>query len=204
MSERPRDQYFDMPEKDPTSGEHLDEQVQKAEQTEQTLRRQLEIIERQKRELEELSRRQEQLQTGKSEMVDRLTRALVILEREIYEANKRVELLQNLNVSFATHLETLEAINPKEWEGLDMNKELTRALACVDDSRAEYSKSYPKIGVVTDQELNQDAGGGYTADYGSGGDKDFMGWMRAGFAFTLPLIIIGIALVLILLNLVSK
>jgi len=203
MSERPRDQYFDMPEKDPLSGEHLDEQVQKAEQTEQTLRRQLEIIERQKRELEELSRRQEQLQTGKSEMVDRLTRALVILEREIYEANKRVELLQNLNVSFATHLETLETVNPKDWEGMDMNKELTRALANVDDARAEYSKSYPKIGVVTDQELNQESGG-FTSDYSSGGDKDFMGWMRAGFAFTLPLIILGIALIIVLINITSK
>ena len=58
MPTPPRDQFLDLPEGDPLSTEHLDEKVQQAEQQEQSLKRQLETIEKQKREFAELSRRQ--------------------------------------------------------------------------------------------------------------------------------------------------
>src|ERR1700749_3038477 len=107
---RPDEQYLDLPEDDNLSGEHLDNQVQKAQEQLLALKRQQEMIERQKRELEELSRRQEQLQGGKSEMVEKFTRAIVVLEREAYDAKKRVELLAAIHESFASHLDALEAI----------------------------------------------------------------------------------------------
>jgi len=61
-----------------------------AEGTEQLLqlKRQQEQIEKQKRELEELSRRQEELEHGRAEMADKLTRSLVVLEREGYTRTK--------------------------------------------------------------------------------------------------------------------
>src|SRR5688572_27469946 len=145
MSDRPRDQFLDLPEGDPLSTEHLDEKVQQATQQEQELKRRLEAIERQKRELEEMSRRQDALNTGKSEMLDKMTRALVVLEREVFDASKRVETLQTIQESFRQHLDVLESVNPKSWEGLDISKEITRALGAVDDARAEYGKCYPKI-----------------------------------------------------------
>src|SRR5688572_14803158 len=113
MSDRPRDQYLDLPEGDPLSSEHLDEKVHQAAQQEQDLKRRLEAVERQKRELEEMSRRQDALNTGKGEMVDKMTRALVVLEREIFDASKRVDTLHSIQESFRSHLEVLEAMNPK-------------------------------------------------------------------------------------------
>ena len=145
MSDRPRDQFLDLPEGDPLSTEHLDEKVQQAAAQEQDLKRRLEAVERQKRELEEMSRRQESLNTGKAEMVDKLTRALVVLEREIFDASKRTETLQTIQESFRAHLDVLESMDPKSWDGTDIAKELTRSLAAVDDARAEYGKGYPKI-----------------------------------------------------------
>src|SRR5438067_8798357 len=118
--------------------EQLDEQVQKAHEQLIQLKRQQEQIEKQKRELEELSRRQELLQQGRSEMIEQFTRALVVLERESYDAQKRVEQLRTINASFAQHLDVLDAINPKAWENLDINKELNKALSAVDDARAAY------------------------------------------------------------------
>src|SRR5438067_8212389 len=103
--------------------EQLDEQVQKAHEQLIQLKRQQEQIEKQKRELEELSRRQEQFQQGRAEMVEQFTRSLVVLEREIYDAQKRVEQLKAINDSFTQHLAVLEGINPKAWEGGDMNRE---------------------------------------------------------------------------------
>jgi hypothetical protein len=201
MPDRPREQLLDLPEGDPLSTEHIDEKVQLAEAQEQSLKRQLEQVERQKRELEELGRRQEQFNVGKAEFVDKLTRALVVLERETFEANKRVELLEAIRVSFAQHLENLECINPKAWEGLDINKELTRSLAAVDDARAEYSKSFPKISAAAAAAADgpgSSSGEAYMGSDGSAPQSDFMTWLKIGIAFSLPLLVFGlIALIVI-------
>lgn len=198
MTDRPRDQFLDLPEGDPLSTERIDEQVQIASQQEHALKRQLEAVERQKRELEEMGRRQDALNAGRNEMVEKLTRALVVLEREVFEARKRVELLDSIQGSFAQHLEILESVNPKAWEGLDITKELTRALGSVDDARAEYSKSYSKIGVSGSHDASGDGTDGYGADSGTGDAKDFVGWLKVGLAFSLPIIVFGIlALVVI-------
>ena len=85
---RPIEQMLELNEDDGVTTEHLDSQVQKAQEQLLQLKRQQEQIEKQKRELEELSRRQEELEHGRAEMTDKLTRSLVVLEREAYDAQK--------------------------------------------------------------------------------------------------------------------
>ena len=206
MPNPPRDQFLDLPEGDPLSTEHLDEKVQLAEQQEQALKRQLESIEKQKRELAELSRRQETLTAGKNELTDKLTRALVVIERETMEAGTRLELLQSISTSFTQHLETIDSINPKLWDESEINKELTRALASVDDARGEYSRSFPRVCAIPEQVgAAAAADAGYVADYSGGDGKDFIGWLKIGFAFSLPLIVLGlIALIVIASRLPAK
>lgn len=201
MSDRPRDQLLDLPEGDPLSTEHIDEKVQLAEAQEQQLKRQLEQIERQKREYEELARRQEQFNIGKSEYVDKMTRALVVLEREAFDASKRVELLDGIRASFTQQLETLESINPKMWDGLDINRELTRALAAVDDARSEYGKAFPKISVLTATEQSGHESHEAYADYESGSSSgDFVTWLKMGLAFSIPLIVFGLILLIVIIS----
>jgi hypothetical protein len=110
-----KESLLELQDDDVNSTEHLDSQVQKAHEQLIQLKRQQELIEKQKRELEELSKRQELLQHGKAEMTEKFTRALVILERETYEAQKRVEQLKSIHESFSQHLGILEAVNPKNW-----------------------------------------------------------------------------------------
>ena len=203
MPERPHSQepLLDLPEDDSLGGEHLDSQVQKAQEQLLSLKRQQEMIERQKRELEELSRRQEQLHVGKSEMAEKFTRAIVVLERETYDAQKRVEQLQAIHDSFSQHQQYLDSINPKGWEGLDMTKELTKALSAVDDARAEYAKSLPKISPDTDTDGGDRmaASAGFQMDYrATEPEHDFMYWFKAGFAFTLPVLALGIIFIFVL------
>src|SRR6202165_1130884 len=154
---------FDMPEKirpieqmlelseDAMSPEHLDSQVQKAQEQLLQLKRQQEQIEKQKRELEELSRKQEELERGRAEMTDKLTRSLVVLEREAYDAQKRLEQLRAMRESFGQHLELIEAIDPKSWSPSDLHKELSRALSTVESARGEFSQQRSRL---------QAAGGG--------------------------------------------
>ena len=196
---RSDDPFPDLPADEGLAGEHLDDQVQRAQEQLLALKRQQDAIERQKRELEELSRKQEQLQQGRAEMVEKFTRSLVVLERENYDAQKRVETLHGIHEAFSQHLDTLDAINPKSWEGLDMGKELTKALSAVDDARTEYTRSLPRISPDRDGADALMAGaGGAQLDYGEPAAKDFAYWLKAGFAFTLPLFAIGVLLVIVL------
>ena len=186
---KPNEPFLDLPESDELSTEQLDAQVQRAQEQLLSLKRQQDTIEKQKRELEELSRRQEQLNTGKSEMIEKLTRAAVVLERELYDAQKRVEQLREIQDAFAQHYNILESINPKAWEGGDLGRELSKALSAVDDARSEFSKSLPKIQI--DAPAAPYASEEEAAD-GSGESHDFVYWLKSGFAFTLPLLILGV------------
>ncbi len=175
--------------------ERIDSQVQKAQEQLLNLKRQQEQIERQKRELEELSRRQEELETGRSELVEKLTRALVVVERQSTEAAKRVEQLHATGESFASHLHALEGINPKSWASADMQRELNRALGMVDHARTEYNQQKSRLATegADGAETSASSSDSYDQMFGSETDHTFLYWLKAGVAFTLPLILIGLA-----------
>src|SRR5437868_1964369 len=141
---RPIEQMLELNE-DAMSPEHLDSQVQKAQEQLLQLKRQQDQIEKQKRELEELSRRQEELERGRTEMLDKLTRSLVVLEREAYDTQKKLEQIRATRESFGQHLELIEAIDPKSWNPADLHKELSRSLSAVDDARAEFSQQRSRL-----------------------------------------------------------
>jgi hypothetical protein len=195
MTDRPRNsqETFDLSE-DEISPEHLDSQVQRAQEQLLSLKRQQEQIERQKRELEELSRRQDQLQTGRSDLMEKLTRALVVVEREEYEAHKRVEMLKNVRESYGQHLQFFESLDLKGLEGADLNRELTRALSALDDANADLKSSYPKIDASAPQPTAYESAGD------SGGNAEFFHWLKLGIAFTLPLTVTGLLLFFALLT----
>src|SRR5258705_13532814 len=113
MPERTRatEQMLELSDEDEVTPELLGSQVQKAQEQLLQLKRQQEQIEKQKRELEELSRRQDELETGRTEMADKLTRALVGLEREAYSAQNRQEQIRATRERFSQNLELIEAID---------------------------------------------------------------------------------------------
>src|SRR6185503_19422672 len=142
---RPIEQMLELSEEDALSPEHLDSQVQKAQEQLLQLKRQQDQIEKQKRELEELNRSQEELERGRTEMNDKLTRSLVVLEREAYDTQKRLEQLRATRESFGQHLELIEAIDPKSWNPAELHKELSRALSTVDEARTVYNEQRSRL-----------------------------------------------------------
>jgi chromosome segregation ATPase len=201
---RPIEQMLELNE-DALSPEHLDSQVQKAQEQLLQLKRQQEQIEKQKRELEELSRRQEELERGRADMTDKLTRSLVVLEREAYDTQKKLEQLRATRESFGQHLELIEAIDPKSWNPADLHKELSRALSTVDDARAEFSQQRSRLQAA--EEASGDVGLPEAAPDVSEmleGGRSFGQWVRIGFAFSLPLIIFGLIALLLFFWMVGK
>jgi chromosome condensin MukBEF ATPase and DNA-binding subunit MukB len=192
MAEPVKERYVEPPENQPDSPEELDNQVQRAQEQLLQLKRQQEVIERQKRELEELSRKQEELERGRAEMIEKLSRSVVVIERETYEAEKRVEQLRATNAAFLQHLDVLERINPKNWANADLHKELSKALSSVDDARTEFNKSITKINAKSDEEIISPAPPIDYGDVKETGAVNFGLWLKRGLAFTLPLIVFGI------------
>jgi cell division protein FtsB len=187
---RPIEQMLELNEEEANSTEHLDSQVQKAQEQLFLLKKQQEQIEKQKRELEELSRRQEELERGRAEMGDKLTRSLVVLEREAYDSQKKLEQIRATRESFEQHLGLLESIDPKSWNPADLHKELSRALSTVDDARAEFSQQRSRLTAATD-ESGDVALPEAAPDVSLGRGNGLVQWMQIGFAFTLPLIVFG-------------
>jgi chromosome segregation ATPase len=187
-----RDDFLDLDEDPRTSSaptvEQIDDQVAQAQERLVALKRQAEQLEREKLKLEELSRRQEQFDTGRSDMVDKFTASLVHIQRETDQTLKRLEILKNVQENFSNYLQELEAINPKDWTSDELTKELSKALGAVEDARSVYVKAQAQI--AADEDLPS-AGGPYESEMVSGGHS-FGYWLMAGFAFTLPLTALGL------------
>ena len=201
MPERVRsvEQMLELNEEEANSPEHLDSQVQKAQEQLFLLKKQQEQIEKQKRELEELSRRQEELERGRAEMTDKFTRSLVVLEREAYDSQKKLEQIRATRESFEQHLLLLESIDPKSWNPAELHKELSRALSAVDDARAEFSQQRSRLTAASDEGGEVALPEAAPAVGGIDAGNSFMQWLQIGFALTLPLILFGfIALMLFL------
>ena len=110
-------------------------------------------------------------------MTDKLSRSLVILEREGYDSQKKLEQIRATHESFTQHLQLLESIDPKSWNSADLPKELSRALSTVDDARTEFSQQRSRLdasGEPSEMELPEVASG--TAGLGG---KSFVQWLIA-------------------------
>ena len=201
---RPVEQMLELSE-EAISPEHLDSQVQKAQDQLLQLKRKQEQIEKQKRELEELSRRQEELERGRAEMSDKLARSLVVLEREAYDTQKKLEQLRTTRESFGQHLELVEAIDPKSWNPTDLHKELSRALSTVEDARTEFSQQRSRL-QAADENSNDVALPETASDVAHllNGSRSFGQWAKIGFAFSLPLMIFAFIAFLLIFWLTSK
>lgn len=188
--------YLDLDE-EPTdsnssSTEQLGDQVAQAQERLLALKRQAEQLEREKAKLEELSRKQEQFDNGRADMVDRFTSSLVQIQRETDETLKRLEVLKNIQSTFSTYLEDLEAINPKDWSQEELTKELSKAIGAVEDARSVYTKANAQIAA-------ESAGAPSAADSEiAETGQNFAYWLMAGVAFTLPLVIVGLLALILL------
>jgi DNA repair exonuclease SbcCD ATPase subunit len=197
-----QDPYLELAEDNP---EDLGEEVQKTNTELEKLKRQLEDIEKQKVRLEELRRRQGELDSGRLDMIDKLTRSLVVVQREADETQKRIESLHSIHNSFTQHLRFIESINPKAWGTNELPKELSKALSAVEDARADYAKAQAKIQADSPSEVSQSLPSAYADEYEADGQSGFGYWLKNGFAFTLPLQILGwLGLVVWIWSIVSR
>ena len=176
------DPYLDL---DDAAGE-LGDQVQQVRAELESLKQKQEEIEKEKARLEELKRRQDELDSGRTDMLDKLTRSLVVIQREIEETQQRVEQMHSIFNSFTQHVRHLETINARSWNNADLPRELRKALSAVEDARVEYVKAQAKLGADS-RAVEHSHAQPIEGDYAMYDDRGFSYWFKSGLAFTLPL-----------------
>jgi hypothetical protein len=99
---------------------------------------------------------------GRREIVEKLTRGLVLLEREEFEVKRELEQIKIVRDSFAEHLSQTENLNPADWSSEELPSELTKALARVDQAKGIYSQSRARLAAL--RQAEEGAGGRSSAD----------------------------------------
>ena len=185
----------DSPQADnPSTANEINLKVQHVQEQLLDLRRQQEEVERQKRDLEELSRKQREFDEGRREIVEKLTRGLVLLERQEFEVKRELEQIRIVRDSFADHLGQTESLNPSEWASEDMPTELTKGLARVDQAKGIYNQSRARLAALRQHDEGETP---VSEELGAPAmiaeEKSFLTMVRDGFAYSLPLMIAGAA-----------
>lgn len=188
--------------------DNLEDRVQSTQQRLAQLRMEAEALEREKREFEELSRKQREFIQGRSEMVEKFTRALAHLEREEHEAYQRIEQLRQIRESFARRLEVVESLNPEHWNSQNLQHDLNHALGVIEDAREEFALGMHHAQALTSAPVPVAAAspvlrpaneGAAPAAFSSldGMPRAFnletlRVWAFCGLGFTLPLLALGL------------
>ncbi len=190
--------------------DNLAERVQTTQHRLSALRIEAEALEREKLQMEELGRKQREFMGGRTEMSEKLSRAIAMLDRESYEAQKRVEQLLIIRDSFHQHLDVVQAMNPEEWDPQALPHDLSRAIGIIEDAREEHAKSMARVQLLTN---NSSSSVPASTAVVSTPMRDFSAtrsgmpieisrdafraWAFCGAAFSLPLIILTVLYTLV-------
>jgi len=174
-------------ERERISVDDLNLKVQQAEEVLLDLERRREQIERQKRQLEEIRRKQYEFEEGQRLIIEKMKRGLILLNQQEFELKREFEEVGLIRDSFDHHLHHLEAIRPQTWDPLNLEDELTKALATIEQAKASYGQSQIRLEAVRRQSGSENA----VEESGdpSALPSDFWAKVGTGFAYSLPLLV---------------
>jgi hypothetical protein len=166
------------------------------------LRARQEELEKERRLLDEMRKKQEAFDAGRRELKDRLNESLVRMEKDRMQADRLSQLLDETRRMFRERLEEVSALNEEEWADENLLDELNKALVLLENVRSDYNKALAKIEAIHPststgaasmaRPLTFEDAKGLAAE----GPHGFGYWLRAGLAFTLPLMVLILILVL--------
>lgn len=159
------------------------------------LKRRQEEKEREKAAVEERLRRRTELQTGRQEMLQNLTRGVGLLEEAEFTTRRDAEQMAKALADFRDALSKVEAIREEAWTAENSDVELTRALTAVENARMEWNAARLKFPLLSGKAAENDAEApaskAFTPSALAG--LGFGQLCRLGLALTWPLAIVGLA-----------
>jgi hypothetical protein len=177
--------------------EQLTNQVADTAEEIERLRMRQDELEHEKTSLEELNRKQDEYERSKKNIIENLSRNLVLMEKDEILANRMVELLSASRARFKEILAEIRDIREELWGDSGFEEELDKALALIESARMEYSKAIAKVDAESWQKgdgqaqlATLDEAGRHTLV-----NKGFFFWLKVGVAVSLPLIAVLLLLI---------
>ena len=178
--------------------EQLSSQVTDSTDEIERLSMRQEELAKEKTHLESLSRKQEEYEKGKHDVIERLERSIVQIEKEEVQAMRMVEVLSVMRDRFSISLAELKKLDESTWADEVFLTELNKAQAVVEESKSLYKRGMAKMEAMRLQEGGVTKAGGVTIPSdGTRMEADFIFWIKAGVAFCLPLVLVIVFLFLI-------
>lgn len=178
----------------PPSRKELDGKVGEAHQRLAELKRAQEELERERAGLEEARRRRVELQTGREEMLQHLTRGVGILEEAEFNARRDAEQMAKTLSDLRDALAKIQSINEESWTQENWNTELTRALTTIENARMEWNGARLKwallsgVAAAVQAETKAATASGWITP-----PRNFLDLCKFGLALTWPVALVGLA-----------
>src|SRR5262249_51407951 len=159
------------------------------------LKRRQEEKEREKAAVEERLRRRTELQNGRQEMLQNLTRGIGLLEEAEFTARRDAEQMAKALTDFRDALGKVETIREEAWTAENSDVELTRALTAVENARMEWNSARLKFPLLSakSSESDQSAPASNSLVPSGLAELGFGQLFRMGLALTWPLAVVGLA-----------
>ncbi len=181
--------------------EDYDRKLKDTQDEIERIQQQREELERKKIELEELTSRKRAFVSQQVELTEKLTSALTLIDRELFEMRNEAEDLEQCRACFAGHLDKIQKINPDNWTRENTSEKLERASVSIDLAADEYDQAAAHFeGSRSGAIFGRASKRGRTSARASS-SGEFAVNLRNGFAFNLPILVLGgLALVAYLLK----
>lgn len=181
--------------------ESVNRQVSGASSEIEFLRGRQEALEKERAALQDLKQKQEQYEDGKREMLESLSKTIVVVEKEEAQATRMAALLAETRERFGEMLGQLRQVDEESWVDETFETELNGALSMVNLIRDEYRKAMARIDASSWHKTK--AGKSemtvLAASQAETGQRSFLDWMLVGLAVSLPAT--GVLIVLFLIQL---
>jgi len=112
------------------------------------LREEIDRVERERRHLEALKRRQGDYEASKAQVAEQLRRGQAEMARELIQTEELAECLKTTRGRFETLLSELEAIREEEWSNEALEQELAEAGDHVARAREEVTRAQARLKVL--------------------------------------------------------
>lgn len=133
----------------PLNREEIETRVGETQDRLAELQRAQEELLRKRTQLEEARRRQAEFETGRTEVLENLTRGVGVLEDTEFKARRDAEQMAKTLADFKEALEKVQAIDEKNWTKESVSSELTKALTTIDNARMEWNSSRMKWPILS-------------------------------------------------------
>ncbi len=175
------------------ASDEYNRQLEQAETQLQKLQLQREEIERKRIAEEEITQNKQDFIDGQIELIERLDQSVQAVDREIFDSRQELKELEEARKTFASHLQTLQGIDPRKWKKTKISEEVHNALETLETCENDFEELAAHI--------SEGRRRGFLSKSKHTSTQDpFLDSLRQGFAFNLPLIVLSIIALLIFAN----